>query len=212
MIIRRIGLTGGIGAGKSTVAQLWRRAGETVIDLDALSRAVLDVPGAGVDEAVARFGRGILLPSGTVDRSGLAAIVFADPRARRDLEEIVLTRVDVEVERAETEAARHGAQVVVHDSPLLLEKRREGDMDVVVSVLARRTDRIARIAQDRGRDRDYAESVMAAQVSDLERIRRSDLLILNTGDTTTLRDRAAAQRVRAHALLDARESTGAHRG
>lgn len=201
MIMRRIGLTGGIGAGKSTVADLWRRAGETVIDLDALSRAVLDVPGPGVDEAVARFGPEILLDGGTVDRPRLAARVFSDPRAREDLERIVLSRVDDAVARQEVEAAARGIEVVVHDSPLLLEKHRDGDFAVLVSVLARREDRISRIARDRGRDRAYAESVMAAQVDDLERIRRADLLVLNTGDAALLAHRARHQLDRAHDLL-----------
>ena len=115
----RIGLTGGIGSGKSTVARIWRETGHTVIDLDAHSRAVLDVPGAGVEEAVARFGEEYRAPDGTIDRSALASLVFADARARADLEAIVLGRVDAAV-RAEEEAARAaGAALVVHDLSLI---------------------------------------------------------------------------------------------
>ncbi|MGP9537062.1 dephospho-CoA kinase [Brachybacterium sp. AOP43-C2-M15] len=186
----RLGLTGGIGSGKSTVGALWRQAGHRVIDLDAHSRAVLDVPGDGVEEAVARFGEEYRGADGTIDRGAMARLVFADDRARSDLERIVLTRVDEAVAREEAEAAAAGEPWVVHDSPLLLEKSREGDYRAVVAVLARREDRIQRVMRDRGRDRAYVESVMAAQVSDLERIRRADLLVLNTAGRDELARRA----------------------
>ena len=182
----RIGLTGGIGAGKSTVAALWRERGLRVIDLDAHSRAVLDIPGDGVEEAIARFGEDVRNPAGTIDRAAMARIVFADAAARADLERIVLSRVDRAVAEEEAEAAASRERVIVHDSPLLLEKHSEPDYDAVVAVLARREDRIERVVRDRGRDRGYVESVMAAQVTDLERIRRADRLVLNTADRPAL--------------------------
>ena len=95
--LARLGLTGGIGAGKSAVAAIWRSTGLRVIDLDAHSRAVLDVPGDGVEEAVARFGEEYRAAGGTIDRAALARLVFADADARADLETIVLTRVDAAV-------------------------------------------------------------------------------------------------------------------
>jgi dephospho-CoA kinase len=186
----RIGLTGGIGSGKSTVAEIWRSRNLRVIDLDALSRAVLDVPGDGVEEAIARFGEQLRTAGGTVDRAAMARIVFADAAARADLERIVLARVDRAVAREEAEAAAAGEQVIVHDSPLLLEKHQERAYDAVVAVLARREDRIARVVRDRGKDRAYVESIMAAQVTDLERIRRADRLVLNTGGRDELAERA----------------------
>src|SRR5699024_8322624 len=173
-------LTGGIGSGKSTVAALWREAGHHVIDLDAHSRAVLDVPGEGVEEAVARFGEEFRAADGTIDRAALARLVFADADARAALERIVLVRVDEAVAGEEAEAVRAGERVIVHDSPLLLEKQQEEQYHAVIAVLARREDRIDRVARDRGKDRDYVESIMAAQVTDLERIRRADRLVLNT--------------------------------
>lgn len=186
----RIGLTGGIGSGKSTVAAIWRDAGYRVIDLDAYSRAVLDVPGAGVEEAVTRFGETFRNDRGTIDRAALAALVFADPGARAALEGIVLSRVDRAVAEEERAAAAAGETLVVHDSPLLLEKDRDGDYDAVVAVLARREDRIQRVVRDRGRDRAYVESIMAAQITDQERIRRAGRLVLNTADRETLARRA----------------------
>ena len=189
----RLGLTGGIGSGKSTVAELWRERGLRVIDLDARSRAVLDVPGEGVEEAVARFGEELRNASGTIDRAAMARIVFADAAARADLERIVLGRVDRAVAAEEAEAVAAGERVIVHDSPLLLEQRREDDYDAVIAVLARREDRIDRVVRDRGRDRAYVESIMAAQVGDLERIRRADRLVLNTAG----REERAARSARA---------------
>ena len=186
----RLGLTGGIGSGKSTVAELWRRAGHRVIDLDAHSRRVLDVPGDGVEEALARFGQQLRTADGTVDRAAMARLVFADAAARADLERIVLSRVDVAVAEEESEAAAAGERVVVHDSPLLLEKHHDADYRAVIAVLARREDRIDRVVRDRGKDRDYVESIMAAQVTDLERIRRADRLVLNTASRETLAARA----------------------
>jgi dephospho-CoA kinase len=188
----RIGLTGGIGAGKSTVAAIWRQAGTCVIDLDALSRAVLDVPGDGVEEAIVRFGERLRNAAGTVDRAALARIVFSDVGAREDLERIVLRRVEEGTARAEARARADGERLVVHDNPLLFEKNRDrGDeYALVVAVMARREDRIARVGRDRGKDRTYVESVMSAQVTDLARIRRADRLILNTGDEAGLRARA----------------------
>ena len=187
---RRIGLTGGIGSGKSTVAGIWREAGHRVIDLDAYSRAVLDEPGPGVEEAVARFGEQYRTAGGTIDRAALARLVFADPAARADLEGIVLGRVDQAVREEEEAARAAGEPVVVHDNPLLLEKHREGEYDAVIGVIARHRDRIDRVVRDRGRDRAYVESVMAAQVTDLERTHRCDLLILNNADLGELRERS----------------------
>ncbi|MDN5685988.1 MAG: dephospho-CoA kinase [Brachybacterium sp.] len=186
----RLGLTGGIGSGKSTVAAIWRAAGHRVIDLDAHSRAVLDVPGEGVEEAVARFGEGLRTPAGTIDRAALASIAFADPAARADLEEIVLGRVDRAVAAEEHQAADAGEPFVVHDSPLLLEKHQEAGYRAVVAVLARREDRIDRVMRDRGKDRAYVVSIMAAQVTDRDRIRRADRLVLNTSGRDVLADRA----------------------
>lgn len=186
----RIGLTGGIGSGKSTVAQIWREAGHRVVDLDAYSRAVLDVPGAGVEEAVARFGEQFRTADGTIDRSGLARVVFADPAARADLEAIVLVRVDAAVRAEEQAALAAGERLVVHDNPLLLEKHREAEYDTVIGVIARHRDRIDRVVRDRGRDRAYVESVMTTQVTDLDRIHRCDLLVLNNAGLEELRERA----------------------
>lgn len=199
-----IGLTGGIAAGKSAVAQHWREAGTPVIDLDAHSRRVLDEPGDGVEEAVARFGECYRLPTGTIDRARLGRLVFADPSARADLEQIVLVRVDRAVAAEEKQLRADGHRLVAHDSPLLLEKHQDARYAVVVAVLARREERLRRIMEDRGRDRAYGEAVMAAQVGDLTRIRRADLLVLNTSTRTVLEERSLHALRRARALATQR--------
>lgn len=196
----RVGLTGGIGAGKSTVAELWRRAGVEVIDLDALSRAVLDEPGPAVEEVSARFGEQFRNPHGTIDRSRLAALVFSDAAAREDLEQIVLARVweGVRVREASISGQASGAAadgggdhtLVVHDSPLLFEKGTAEKYRAVVAVLVPREDRIQRVMATRGKTRDYVESVMRAQVHDVERCEKADLLIHNHGTQTELEARA----------------------
>ncbi|EWS82812.1 dephospho-CoA kinase [Brachybacterium phenoliresistens] len=187
----RIGLTGGIGAGKSTVAEIWREEGVRVIDLDAHSRAVLDRPGEGLEEAIARFGEQYRSDAGTADREALARLVFSDAAARADLERIVLSRVDAAIADEEAAAVAAGERMVVHDSPLLLEKGHDdGRYRCVVAVIAPREQRLRRIEEGRGRPRSYTESVMGAQVGDLERIRRADRLIMNGQGLEALRARS----------------------
>lgn len=188
----RIGLTGGIGAGKSTVAGIWRDDEALVIDLDAHSRAVLDRPGPGLEEAIARFGEAYRNPEGTVDRAALATLVFSDAEARADLERIVLTRVEAAVAAEEEAAIRHGQTLIVHDSPLLLERGQDDAYHRVVAVLAPRADRVERVLRTRGRDAEYTESVMAAQVTDQERMRRADRLVMNNAGMDALEVRSLA--------------------
>lgn len=195
--IFRVGLTGGIGSGKSTVAEVWRSRGVHVIDLDELSRAVLDEPGPGLEEAISAFGEEFRNAHGTADRGALAALVFSDSDARALLERIVLTRVWEGVKQRELTFAQSlsprtdgFAGLVVHDSPLLFEKGTEVAYDAIAAVLAPAEDRIARVVRSRGKSRDYVESVIAAQVSDAYRCAAADLLIANNSSQDALESRA----------------------
>ncbi|MGQ4509195.1 dephospho-CoA kinase [Dermabacteraceae bacterium P13147] len=185
-----VGLTGGIGCGKSTVTGFWREAGIPVIDADEIARAVLNNPGDAVEAVVARFGKRVRGEDCPVNRAELGRIVFADPAARADLEAIVLPRVEAELERQQRLAFAAGARLVVQDVPLLFEKNLDSRFDAVVSVLAPYDARMERLVASRGKPRSFFEEVIAAQVGDLERIRRSDLLLLNNGDREALRRKA----------------------
>ncbi|MCT1556992.1 dephospho-CoA kinase [Helcobacillus massiliensis] len=187
--LQRVGLTGGIGSGKTTVADRFRETGITVIDLDELSRAVLDQPGEGVDDMVARFGAEYLNRAGTADRAKLGDLVFSEAAARADLERIVLTRVAEQVSALDEAAAAAGEEFIVHDSPLLLEKGHDADFAVIIGVLAPVEERIRRVMQRSNKTREWVERVIAAQTTDDQRRRRCHILIDNTG---TREDLAAA--------------------
>ncbi|MDO5644814.1 MAG: dephospho-CoA kinase [Dermabacter sp.] len=192
--IRRIGLTGGIGSGKSSVAELWRGSGVRVIDLDALSRAVLDTPGPAVAGVADAFGPAYVdAATGTANRARLADLVFADPEARARLEKIVHTRLWREVARMEEEWAGSGEDplVVVHDSPLLFEGGHDARYAVIVAVLASEAERTRRVMENRGKSADYVTSIMAAQVSDDERRRRAHLILDNDASPEDLESAAA---------------------
>lgn len=207
--LRRIGLTGGIGSGKSTVGKMWARKGHHVLDLDALSRAVLDQPGEGLDEAMARFGEQYRdSTTGTADRGALATLVFNDPAARATLESIVHRHMWAEVARLEAHLARSAPEgiplLVVHDSPLLLELGHDDHYDAIVVVLTPEEERIGRVVRERGKSRDYVEGVIRAQVSDEERRERGDIFIDNAGAPDQLEERADAALAEACGLIESR--------
>ncbi|RUP87243.1 dephospho-CoA kinase [Dermabacter sp. HSID17554] len=204
--VHRIGLTGGIGSGKSTVGKIWAREGHHVIDLDALSRAVLDQPGDGLEEAIAYFGEEYRdSATGTADRAALAALVFNDSRARAELEEIVHRHLWAEVARLEKDLAETMAAgaslLVVHDSPLLFELGHDAHYEAIVVVLTPEGERIDRVVRERGKTREYVEGVIRAQVSDKERQARGDVFIDNAGAPEGLETRADAALASARRLI-----------
>ncbi len=191
----RVGLTGGIASGKSTVGRMFRELGFTVTDADALV-AELYRPGEPGARAVARlFGRKMLEPSGAVDREALGALVFAEPARRRELEQAIHPLVGQRYLEV-LERAGDGA-VVVFEVPLLAEGRGRGGYDAVVTVEAPRTLRLER-AIARGLDRDQAEARMEAQARSAERRKIADFVIENSGDLKALR----GQVERIHAQLE----------
>ena len=172
-----VGLSGGIGSGKSTVARALAARGAVVIDSDVVAREVVEPGQPGLDAILARFGPQVLGPDGRLDRAALAQLVFNDEGARRDLNGIVHPLVAAETQRRV--AAAPPGSVVVLDVPLLVEAARTG-YDLVVIVEAPAPVRLERLAQ-RGMDPEDARRRMAAQATDAERRVVADVVLDNSG-------------------------------
>ena len=180
-----VGLTGGIGSGKSTVASMLARRGAFVISADDLARRAT-LPGTSGHARVAeRFGSDVLTASGTIDRGRLAQRVFADGRERRDLEAIVHPEVARLLAEA-LEEHRETDHIVVYDVPLLFEAGLQSMFDVIVVVSAPEEARIERMVAQRGMDAGDVRARIAAQSSDAKRERAADVVIRNTGSLREL--------------------------
>ncbi|MBB5869284.1 dephospho-CoA kinase [Allocatelliglobosispora scoriae] len=174
-----VGLTGGIGAGKSAVAKLLAERGAIIIDSDRLARAVIAPGTDGLAEVVAEFGTGVLGADGGVDRAALAAAVFGDTAARKRLEAIIHPRVRSRT--VELATAAPPDSVVVNDVPLLIEAGLASTYELVIVVLAETETRVARVMRDRGMAEDEARARIAAQATDEQRRAAADILIDNNG-------------------------------
>lgn len=182
----RVGLTGGIASGKSTVSAILAELGAVVIDADLIAREVVARGTPGLAAVVAEFGPGLLTPEGDLDRPAMGALVFADPEARRRLEAIIHPLVH---ERsAQLEAAAPAGAVVVHDIPLLAEVGRAASFDAVVVVDAPTEIQVARMVEDRGWSREEAESRIAAQATHEDRLAIATYVVHNTGTLEELRE------------------------
>ncbi len=179
-----IGLTGGIGAGKSSVSAGLAERGAAVIDADAIVKE-LQQPGTVVfDEMVERFGAGIVAPDGGLDRAAVAEVVFTDPKALADLSMIVHPRVHEEIERRLAELAETD-RVVILDVPLLVESGRD-DMAAMIVVDLDPDVAVRRLVEHRGFSEEDARNRIAKQASRSERLEKADLVIDNHGDTEAL--------------------------
>jgi dephospho-CoA kinase len=197
-----VGLTGGIGSGKSTVARLLGDRGAVVFDADVLGRDAVAPGTPGQRAVVERFGAGVLAPGGELDREALAETVFADPAARRDLEAIV----HPEVRRLFAEGCeryRDTDTVVVFGAPLLVETGMHSAFDVLVVVSAPLETQLHRLLRDRGMSEEQAHARIDAQAPLAEKVAVADVVIENDGSMDDLerrvdevwpqlRDRAAA--------------------
>jgi dephospho-CoA kinase len=194
----RVGLTGGIGAGKSTVSRMLADRGAVVIDGDQIARDLV-VPGEPALAAIVdRFGPEVLLPDGQLDRAGLASIVFPDPQALAALDAIMHPRIAQRAAEMIEAAERAGTSIVVYDMPLLVENGSADNFDLVVVVHAPIEVRLARLAV-RGVPVADARERMSRQASDAERAEVASILIDNGGDEEQL----IAQVERAWYLLQA---------
>ena len=183
----RVGLTGGVASGKSTVSAILAELGAVVIDADLIAREVVARGTPGLDAVVAEFGPGVLTAEGDLDRPAMGALVFADPSARKRLEAIIHPLVHRR--SAELEAAADPDAVVVHDIPLLAEVGRAGQFDAVVVVDVPPDVQVTRMVEDRGWTREDAESRIAAQASRADRLAIATHVIDNTGTLDALRRR-----------------------
>lgn len=197
----RVGLTGGVASGKSTVSARLAELGAVVIDADRLAREAVAPGTDGLAAVVAEFGPEVLTPEGELDRPALAALVFADAARRRALEAIIHPRV--RAAGAALEAAAGPEAVVVHDIPLLVETGQAQNFDVVVVVDAPVADQVSRMLEHRGMGEADARARIAAQATREQRRAAADVVIDNTGSIDDLRRRVdelyAALRARAHA-------------
>ena len=187
----RVGLTGGIGAGKSTVAQALARLGAVVVDADQLARRVVEPGSPGLDAVTEAFGPGVMAADGSLDRAALGRLVFSDDAARARLNGILHPRI-AELTAREVAAAPADA-VVVHDVPLLVENGLGPNYQLVLVVAAPVEERVARLVRDRGMAEQEARARVAAQADDAARAAAADVLLDNGGD----RDRtlSAVQRL-----------------
>jgi dephospho-CoA kinase len=186
--MQRIGLTGGIAAGKSVAARRLMELGAVVIDADQLARGALAPGSPGLDQVVATFGGSVLTVDGTLDRAALAHVVFADPAALARLNAIVHPIVRrLASEREAAAAALDPRAVVVHDIPLLIETGQADTFHVLVVVHAPAVLRVERLVGTRGMARDEAEARVATQVSDGDRLAVADVVLDGTGSDDDLR-------------------------
>ncbi len=183
----RVGLTGGVASGKSTVSALLAELGAVVIDADQLAREVVERGTPGLAQVVEEFGEELLTPDGDLDRPAMGRLVFGDEEKRKRLEAIVHPLV---FERyAEIEGSAPADAVVVHDIPLLAESGRADTFDEVIVVDAPTELQVERMVRDRGWTEDEARSRIAAQATREQRLAIATIVVENDGTLDELRAR-----------------------
>lgn len=182
-----IGLTGGIGAGKSTVAKTMVDLGAHLVDADAIQRLVVAKGSEGLAQIVATFGTSMLTADGELNRPKMAALVFSDAEARKQLEAITHPMIQAETVRQMAQA-RPG-QPIVHDIPLLVELNRADEYDLVVVVDAPLDARLARLVRDRRMSEDEARKRIASQATTAQRRAVADVWLTNDATTDVLIER-----------------------
>jgi dephospho-CoA kinase len=191
--VLRVGLTGGIGSGKSEVSRRLAARGAVILDADVASREVVAPGTPGLARIAEAFGPEVIGPDGALDRERLGRIVFADPAQRERLNAIVhpLVREWMRAgDRAAADSGRDGL-VVVHDVPLLAEGGRRGDFDLVVVVDVPPELQVERLVSQRGMAADQARARMAAQATRQQRLAVADIVIGNSGSLADLDRRVA---------------------
>ncbi len=194
LAVLRVGLTGGIGSGKSEVARRLAGHGAVLIDADVAARKVVEPGSPGLTRIADAFGPDVLRQDGSLDRERLGEIVFADPGLREKLNAIVHPLVRewmAAAERAAVQAAPPPGPVVVHDVPLLAESRGKAGFDVVIVVDVPPGHQVERLVSLRGMPEDQARARLAAQASREQRLAVADVVIDNSGSLAGLDRRVA---------------------
>lgn len=181
-----VGLTGGIGSGKSAVSRLLAERGAVVVDADLVAREVVEPGTPGLTRIVERFGGQVLRPDGTLDRAALGATVFADPEALRDLNAIVHPLVGERTAVLLEQAREQGAQVVVHDVPLLVENGLAPMYDAVVVVAASPQTQLDRLVRLRGMAPEEAQQRIDAQAPLADKLAVATHVLDNDGPLEAL--------------------------
>ena len=189
----RIGLTGGIASGKSTAAKFFGALGVPILDSDQVAREVVEPGQPPLERLVERFGRGILTPDGHLDRPALRQIVFSDPKARADLENLTHPAIGAALE-ARSAAAGGPYQILV--IPLLVEKNLGGQVDRVLVVDCDEELQIRRLHSRDGSTRAQAQAILDAQVSRAARLKAADDVITNDADMSAVQAQVAALHAR----------------
>ena len=180
----RVGLTGGIGSGKSTVADLLARRGAFVIDADAISRSVTAAGGSAIAPIAEAFGPDFITPQGALDRDRMRQASYADTQARKRLEGIVHPLVGAESARQEAAALAAGARCIVFDIPLLVESRRwRQRVDQVLVIDCVPEVQIARVMRRSALDAATVQKIIASQATRAERLAAADIVVANSGDS-----------------------------
>jgi dephospho-CoA kinase len=180
----RVGLTGGIGSGKSTVLQMLAQLGAAVIDADAISRRATAVGGAAIPALCARFGADFITPEGALDRVRMREHAYADPQARKDLEDIIHPLVSLESAGQVQAALDAGVACIVFDIPLLVESGRwRAQVDRVLVVDCSPQTQVDRVVARSGLKPEEVRAIMAAQADRIQRLAAADIVICNEGLT-----------------------------
>jgi dephospho-CoA kinase len=189
----RVGLTGGIGSGKSTVSERLGALGAVILDADKAARAVVEPGTPGLAQIAQTFGPGVLAPDGSLDRAKLAEIVFADESALAKLNAITHPLIRDHIQAAEDAAIQAGPDdlVLVHDIALLAEWGRAKEFDLVIVVDVPTETQVERLTKQRGMPEDQARARIAAQATRDQRRAIADIIIDNSGTKADLDRRIA---------------------
>jgi len=181
----RLGLTGGIGSGKSTVAKRLQQRGATLIDADQISRSLTAAGGAALPAIAAAFGPELIDAQGALDRGRMRELVFADPEARQRLEGILHPLIAEQTQRLQQQALSQNNKLVVHDIPLLVESGRwRPQLDGVLVVDCRESTQIERVMARNGLSQVAVQSILAAQASRAQRLAAADWVLYNDEGVT----------------------------